>query len=336
MASARTRGFSLVELVVVCAGVALVCVVAAPGMTQARRSAGLAGSLANLKRSGEAGGNYAADFDDQVWGFTWSTDEHPTDYPDLLNPGSNAEAVTNQAIDIIRRLSDYDQVPRVQGYFAPTFLSTLVLADYQQDHLPVEWMVSPGDAIRRIAQDNPDDPPDFSGSGQGGRAWDVIFGSFGSSYALMPAFWSPDEKVDSKSTISQAVHHRGFLVPSSVSFGKRRAAEILFPSSKAQVADRESFYFGPRPAYYLHSSARVPVLTADGAVASRTSALSNRSFRPNWPDDEEASSLFDYTPDPVFETPALSGTGKDEDLDGKYKWTRRGLRGIDFAGERAE
>ncbi len=332
----RSGGFVLRELAAVSAVVAVGLSAVMVGAGQSRKSAGLAGSLANLKKIGEAGGSYLADFDDQLWSFTWSRDEHPTDYSDLQNPGSNTDAVAYQAVDIARRLGKHEWMPRMQGICRPPFLSTLVLADYLGDDLPAEWMIAPGDAVRQGWLADLDDPPDFY-NGQGGAAWELLFGFYGGSYGLMPAFWAPDEKVGSQPTVSQyKPQHDFFTFPSNMVFGRRRASEVSFPGQKVQVAEREAFYFGVRAAYYLHPSARVPLMMADGSASARTTADANTSFLPNNPGDVGAATLLDYRPNPAYEAASMSDTGIDEDLDGKYKWTRRGLRGIDFAGERAE
>ncbi len=331
----QQRGFSLVELVVVCVVVVAVCAVAWPGARLARSQAGLAGSLANLKKIGETASNYAADYDDQSWSFTWSPGNCPSDYPDLQYAGNAGEAVMFQAVDIVRRLSGRDDLPRVTNRYRPIFISTLVLADYLQESLPAEWMVSPGDKIRIEWQKNPDDPPDFGD--QGGQEWERLFGPFGSSYGLMPAFWAPDEKVGSQQTIYQyKLNHALIFWPRDVDIGKRRMSEVLFPSHKVRVAERESYFFGVRPSYYLHPESRVPLLMADGSAAPRTTSDANASFSPIRPDDTDRVSLLDYVPHPVFEAPTFSGNRRDEDIDSKYKWTRRGLRGIDFNGQRAE
>lgn len=70
------RGFALAELGATLAVAALVACLAGVGARQRRMAAGLAGSLANLKRMGEAGACYAADFDDRLWSLSWSVTDH--------------------------------------------------------------------------------------------------------------------------------------------------------------------------------------------------------------------------------------------------------------------
>ncbi|MCC7387946.1 MAG: hypothetical protein IT431_04170 [Phycisphaerales bacterium] len=331
-ARGQARAFVAREAAALTLAGALVCCVGAVGMGQGRKAAGLAGSLANLRKIGETTGAYAADFDDHLWSFTWSVGNCPSQYEDLRNPASNSDAIAFQATDIARRRFD-ESIPALRDRLAAPWLSTLVLADYLDDPLPAEWAVSPGDAVRLGWQADPSNPPDLNE--QGGDAWSWLFSSFGSSYMLMPAYFAPEEKLGDQAAISQSTgHHDLYNVPSGVLFGGRRVAEIASPSRKVHMAERASF-FGPRPVYFLHREARVPVLMADGSAAPRTSADANHSFKPNNP-DSPGSTLANYRPHPLYDPPTLSGASEDSNLETHYKWTRRGLRGIDFAGERAE
>ncbi|VAX39261.1 hypothetical protein MNBD_PLANCTO03-1423, partial [hydrothermal vent metagenome] len=238
----QPRGFSLVELVVVCIVVVAVCAVAWPGARLARSQAGLSGSLANLKKIGEVTGNYAADYEDQLWSFTWHPGYAPSEYDDLQNPAGSSTAVGYQAVDIVRRLYDED-FPRFDDRLGTYWLSMLVLADYLDESLPLEWAVSPGDKVRLEWQLDPDNPPDLNE--QGGEGWSAMFAGFGSSYELMPAFFAPDERVGNQNTISQyRASHNFTSIPGELEFGGRRVSEVLFPSQKVHMAERASFFFG--------------------------------------------------------------------------------------------
>jgi hypothetical protein len=304
------------------------------GAGQGRKSAGLAGSLANLKKIGEVGANYAADYEDFVWAFSWQRGDTSSQYQDLRNPYDPADMTAYQAVDILRRRYN-ESFPKYSDRYGPYWVSTLVLADYLGESLPMEWVVSPGDRVRLSWQADPDNPPNLGD--QGGAAWAKVFCGFGSSYEYMPAFFAPDEKVGGANTISQYESNHGLTwAPNDMVNGSRRVAEILFPGQKVQMAERASFFFGPKPVFYMLPPARVPVLMADGSASPRTTGQANASFQPNRVDDPVRVSTTDYVPNPVFEVPTLSGGSRDNDIETYYKWTRRGLRGIDFAGERAE
>lgn len=327
------RGFAIVELAVVVV-VALVAIsIAAVGARQSRLGAGLAGSLANLKKYAEATGSYGADFDDQLWAFSWSPGNCPSGYSDLQNAATSAQAIGYQATDIVRRRFD-ESIRRLDDRLAAPYLTTLVLADYLDEPIPLEWAVSPGDSVRLRWQADPFNPPDLNE--QGGDAWDWHFGVFGSSYLLMPAFYAPDEKVGGQTTISQHTYHYLYLVPNTLEIGGRRLSEVLYPSAKVHLAERASYFFGPRAAFFMHRAARVPLLMADGSTAPRTGADANTSFNPNVPDDADRVTVTDYVPNRIYEVDTLSGYGSDARIETHYKWTRRGLRGVDFNGERAE
>ena len=334
--SGNTRkAFASVEAAVVVGVIGLACCVAMVGGQHARKQAGLAGSLANLKKIGEVTGTYAADFDEHFWTFSWTADYQPSEYDDLQQSGGdNLQATLHQAVDIVRRRFDEDAL-RVTNKVGHYDLSTLVLADYLDESLPMEWVVSPGDEVRLGWQADPHNPPDLNEGG--GEAWSAIFAVFGSSYKLFPAFFAPDEATfDGGITIYQyPQNHKLTYVPGGLEFGGRRVSEVLMPGHKVQMAETASYFFGPRPVYYLMPQARVPVLMVDGSAAPRTSADANSSFRPNSP-NSQGTSVTDYTPNPLYDPPTLSGGEFDDNVETHYKWTRRGLRGVDFSGERAE
>ncbi len=325
------KAFAGIDAVVMAGVIGLVCCVAVVGGQHSRKQAGLTGSLANLKKIGEVGASYAADFDDHVWSFSWVPGANDSEYEDLQNPNNGVVAAMYQSTDIVRRLSGNDAVPRLERLPNFLFTSTLVLADYLGESLPAEWMVSPGDEVRLGWQADPDNPPDLDDN----EARSFIFGVYGSSYGLPPAFWAPDEATQNQNTVYQYRPQHDLLLYPPINIGGRRVSEISFPAQKVQLAERESYFFGVRPVFYLHPSARVPLMMADGSASPRVTADANKSFRPSNPNSDRET-LLDYRPRPIYETPTLSGEERDEDIKGKYKWTRRGLRGIDFSGERAE
>lgn len=317
MAGARVRGFALVELAVVALALALAAAVIAVGGRQNRLGSGLAGSMANLKRFGEVTGNYAADYEDRFWAFSWKRGDALSQYGDLNFTPDDLQASANQAVDILRRRFD-ESVPRFSNWVANVRTGTLVLADYLDESLPMEWTASPGHRVLLEWQHDPY---------AAGNTWDTRRRAFASSYELPTAFFSPDEYP----TITQGSTHSSYYVPPGVELGGRRVNEVDFPSRKAHLSDTASWFFGARPAWYLEPEARVPALSVDGSAAVRRTADANAAGDPinAWRGDY----FINYLPQ-EWEVPAMHPSG--DVVSGKYRWTRRGLRGIDFDGERVE
>jgi hypothetical protein len=80
--------------------------------------------------------------------------------------------------------------------------------------------------------------------------------------------------------------------------------------------------------YYGLAQARVPLLFFDGSVNVRRTADSNPGWRPNQPAFD--CHWFWYQP-AAWEPPTTNGQFH-EIVAGRYRWTRGGLKGIDFGG----
>jgi hypothetical protein len=286
---------------------------------QNRLDGGLAGSMGNLKRVAEVTADYAGDYEDRFWTFSWKAGDDFSQWGDLNNAGSDLTAAANQAIDILRRRFD-PAFGRINGWLPHVKYSALVLADYLDEPLPMEWLASPGDAHLLEWQRDPYAV---------GDSWLDRRRAFWSSYEVMPAFYSPDEHP----TVSQAAAHDQYFIPGDVDLGDRRVWETAFPSGKVHMAEVASWFFGPRPAFFLHEEARVPLLMVDGSAQVRRTADSNAGWDPTQPDSFN-DDTFIYEPS-EWEAPAFDSDGQDL-LFGQHRWTRRGLAGSDFDGERVE
>ncbi|MEM9374518.1 MAG: hypothetical protein AAGA55_12825, partial [Planctomycetota bacterium] len=74
---------------------------------------------------------------------------------------------------------------------------------------------------------------------------------------------------------------------------------------------------------------QIPLVLFDGSASTRTTSDANPGFDPNDPTSPDPLTYFH---NPFGADGVTVGDGPDE-VNGYYKWTRGGLRGIDFGGE---
>ena len=149
------------------------------------------------------------------------------------------------------------------------------------------------------------------------------------SYELGPAFWAPDAREGTQGTVSQGQTHPLFTIPTNMPVGNRTLSEVRFPASKAHMWDRYQRDLGDRIPFFAHESARVPVLCVDGSVGLRSAAATNPGFNPADPTNPNPTT-FMYRPGST-EPPTQNGE-IEEQVVGRMRWTRWGLRGRDFNG----
>ncbi len=313
----RAEGaFVLHEALAIIAMIALLIAAVAVGLAESRRQASLGDSLANLRPFAIGTGAYGADNAERIWTFSWR--EGVQYVPGVPSAASDAQAAANQAVWIIRRRAD-PTMPLVTGWLPHISYSHLVLADYLDTSLPERWWASPEDRQLLSLQSS------APGGGAGSRP------RYGSSYELPPCFWSPDARLlnPTINTIAQGSTHTVYTVPTATPLGFRRLDEIRHPAHKAMMFDRYQRHFGPQVAFFAYDVARVPVLAADGAAALRQSADANPGFRPNSP-TSSSPTTFNYAP--TGSEPATLSGASQEQVTGRIRWTRSGLRGRDFGG----
>ena len=91
-------------------------------------------------------------------------------------------------------------------------------------------------------------------------------------------------------------------------------------------------HFGSGPQwFYAIEDVREPLLFFDGSVRVETTGECNEGFDPNRP-RSSTPTWYHYDPSILgFEPPTRSGDQFDI-VKGYYRWTRAGLKGIDYGG----
>jgi prepilin-type N-terminal cleavage/methylation domain-containing protein len=331
----RPGAFTLIELLLVIAIVAVLLSLLAPSLSGARKAARLSVCMANMRTFGTTLGTYGAQFKDSIYAFSWTAATRQSPDADLNTHGNDLMAGANQAVDILRRRGERQDILPLTNWIPHIFHTHLVMVDFLQARLPDPGLLCPEDRVRRAwaadprafdAGEVPPAPaPPLGPPTNFGKLW-----PYTSSYLTVPA--SFDRRPGALTQTQDLLY---LYYPSLIRLGGNRLSDVFSPSQKVLTYEDNQRHSARRPGYWGYPDVRTPLVFFDSSVRVKSVGDAN----PGWD-----TFNMDGGPCTIAYRPAMAPAGNvwqppPRDLSagfdvftGRFSWTRRGLQGVDYGG----
>ncbi len=350
----RKHAFTLIELLVVIAIIALLIGILLPALAQAQRSAKNVLSQSNLRSMNTGAANYASDNQDRIFSYSWRGG-HTYVLPDgrPKTPADDTEAAANQNQEILQRVTGrikgVTKIKNYEGRLPHRRLSHLVLLDFLTDVQPEPTAASPFDRNLIQWQENPleygpgsgvpyaDGIPDGYDEGNGGDWANEPFRqrwAFASTYQMVPAAWNSDG-INGEPTyypVPDTPHLFRERVVDQVNapLGRRKFTQVAHPSGKVMMFEEFDRFSDRDGLYFAYPEAKCNLAFFDGSVRNEQTADANAGWNPN---EEDTDWTQIYKPLDTFPLPKDGLENNATEYCQRYRWTRYGLRGIDYGGK---
>lgn len=343
---ARSSAFTLIELLLVVAIIALLVSILLPALSKSRNAARVAICTSNMRQLAIAEATYATDYKERIGALNWAPGKVNGDSAIANVPAGTSWLDTQgrQVKDIILRRQGKDLVAVQNRFFNRNFWHLAAIdGGYFGSTSPINQTAGcPSDDWVLRWQKNPDNyaalvgsSPEPSAVPSGAYEW---YRPYWCTYQLVPVAFAPDKHKGTSITLSQVTnrHHLFNGGTTSPVLGQRKVDEVSFPSQKVFIFDIFDRHGYRRPIWHAYTVASQPLAFFDSSVRF----LKTRDSRPGWnPDTIPANpaatpppTVYQYNPStgfPGYDHPTLSGQAFDT-VTGYFRWTRDGLRGYDY------
>lgn len=320
-----SRGFTLVELLVVVAIIAILVSLLMPALMGARKAGREAVCMNQLHQYTRGMQQYATDFKDRVATYSWrrtgrylrqSTNTIAGPFTD------DAQAGREQMNDIIATVSPVRYV-ETRNFIPHVNLSICILNSYLAARIPEPIAVCPEDKyLKDIVEESRMLGRPSPRSGDDG----IMFAR--SSYQFPYPFWAVDRD-SSLGTIRITTSGFVTLGSTTVELGRRRFSDIQWPSQKVMYYEQFSRH-GKYPQYMLHPESDNLFNTADGAVRRIRTKETNLGGYITVSGAIQRGSVT-YSPNVDQQQPAWRGSYPTTQPI-RFLSTLYGLKGVDFGG----
>ncbi len=334
------KGFSLIELLVVIAIIALLVSILLPAISGARRIARMAVCQSNMHQLGVAHHCYSRDNKNIIATFSGTAGAMEDRYAFMSKCQKEAQDIVQKYGS---RASIIDMftptVPRADPHLFEQY-SHLALVEYMSGILPMPEAVCPEDRPRISWQRDPINIAlEASRPTKNSNIQNLEWFPYSSSYQLMPAAWDKGSSdPNSLMYTAQADFHDFYSLHCKDRTRMLvKQDDVAFPAQKVAVADSQQRHLGKNDLYYAYPEAKQPLLFWDGSVTIRQTKKANKGWSRRNDGSHSVSAIptiFTYNPDHAFESPIPVGLESTKVV-GYYKWTKFGIKGIDYGGSEA-
>tara|TARA_R110002111_G_scaffold261873_1_gene336032 strand:+ start:395 stop:1492 length:1098 start_codon:yes stop_codon:yes gene_type:complete len=346
----RRRGFSLIETGVMLVVVSMVGMVAAPAVQESRSKMRRVNSTANLQQIGQSAAVYGFSNQGRLFSYSWRAGETyrmPNGVYRTFN--SDQIAAARQSEEILQRLTGRiagrENIQNLEARLPHRRFNHLVLVDFLGEELGSSKYIDPADQNQLYWAANPleyledenslpygsrgvdysdfDDDPNWRTLAVQQR-W-----TFTTSYQSVPASWQPDYPNTQYIPITSSPHlftFGGGGPGNQVDLHTGRYYfEIASPSQKVWLHEEFDREQAVQP-FFVYDVAQTEKLMFDLSVNNWSSGSANSSRVEHyglgvW--RQRYVSLHQF-PDPI------TGLGEQTLLDQRFRWTYRGLGGVDY------